>query len=137
MTVVYILSTLFVVGLILVLVNKINVMSESRYGYTFFTWDNLVYTAVGYIFIFFGREWYTEALDKNGDILNGQILIAIGLIIIIALLYTHIKNTSLYFGMIVGVVQLILYLPASVVGFFAALIVMAWLADTKPVVNLN
>ena len=138
MTVLYIIGALLVIALIFALVAKINAFSENSYKYEFFTWGNLAFTTVSYITLYFGRKWYlTELILKDGDTLNGLILIGIGVLMILGLLFTHIKNTNFIFGFIIGLLQLVLYVPASILGIFAFLIAAAWLAETKPVVNLN
>ena len=137
MTMIYILAALAVVVFLLMFVGYINSMSETKFNYSFFTWGNLLYTTVSYVFIYFGKGWYLNELAIKGDILNGQIVIAIGVIMIGGLLYNHIKNTTVVFGLAVGVIQLVLYLPAAFMSLIAFFMAVAWLSDTKPVVNLN
>jgi len=138
MTVLYILGVLLVIAIIFALVGKINDFSESRYNYEFFTWGNLFFTTVAYALMYFGRDWYlSELVLKDGDTLNGVVLIVIGVLMILGLLLTHIKSTNFFFGLIVGLAQLALYIPASVASIFAFFIAAAWLSETKPVVNLN
>jgi len=137
MTMIYILAALAVVVVLLMLVAYLNTISETKFNYSFFTWGNLLYTTLSYALIYLGKRWYLNELAIKGDILNGQIVIAIGLIMIGGLLYQHIKNTTIVFGLAVGVIQLVLYLPAAFLSIIAFFMVLAWLSDTKPVVNLN
>ncbi len=138
MTVLYILGALLVIFIIFVIVGMINDFSESRYNYEFFTWGNLFFTTVAYLSIYFGRKWYlADLIAKNGDTLNGVVLIAIGGLMLLGLLITHMKNTNIIFGFVVGFIQFALYIPASVMSVLMFIMAAAWLSETKPVVNLN
>lgn len=137
MTVLYILGTLLVIFLIFVLIEQINQYSTRHYLYEFFTWENLTITAVGYLVLFWGGAWYAQAITKDGDVLNGIILMSIGVLILVGLLIAHIKNTTFLFGFWIGVLQLLLYIPGALAGIFVFAALTIWLADTKPVINLN
>lgn len=136
MTVLYIIGFLAVVILLLLVVSKINDYSTKHYSYEFFSFGNLAVVAIAYLMLFYGDKWYLEALDKGGDILNGQMLMGIGVLIICALIYVHIKNTSVIFATVITPFQLILYIPAAVLSVFAFIVVAAWLSETKPVYRL-
>lgn len=136
MTVLYIIGFLAVVILLLFIVTYINDYSTKHYSYEFFSFWNLAVVAIAYLMLFYGDKWYLEALAKGGDILNGQILMGIGILIICALIYVHIKNTSVIFATIVTPFQLILYIPAAVLSLFAFIVLAAWLSETKPVYRL-
>lgn len=136
MTVLFILGTITAVLVLLLIVSGINDFSEKRFGYQFFNYGNLAIISIGYFMIIFGESWYSEALANNGDILNGQLLIGIGVTILISTLINHIRKTTFWFGFTVGVFQFLLYIPLSFVAAFALLIVIAWLSETKPVYRL-
>ncbi len=101
MTVLYIIGFLAVVLLLLFIVANINEYSMKHYSYEFFSFGNLAVVAVAYLMLFYGDKWYLEELAKAGDILNGQILMGIGVLIICALIYIHIKSTSIIFATVV------------------------------------
>ncbi len=128
-----------IAGLILVLmfVVGMNDHTQKKYNYEIFNWYNLAATAVGYAFLIFGRSWYLEAAGKGGDILNGIILIGIGIVIIGFVVRNNIKKTSLKFGLLFSVVQLALYIPASIVAAYGLFIAFAFFAQTKPVYSIN
>jgi hypothetical protein len=136
MTVLYTIGFLAVVILLLLIVTYINEYSTKHYSYEFFSFGNLAVVAIAYLMLFYGDKWYSEELVKGGDILNGQILMGIGVLVISALVYVHIKNTSILFAAVVTPFQLILYIPAAVLSIFAFIIVAAWLSETKPVYRL-
>lgn len=137
MTVLYIMGLLLVIASIYGVTVIINGYSHKRFSYEFFNWVNLVVTSIGYYAIYFGINWYKEAVVSGGDILNGQILIGIGIALVFAMLLNNIRHTNFIFGTVVGSLQLIIYVPVSVVSLFAVLILLAWASQTKPVYNIN
>jgi len=136
MKVLIILGVLAVIAILFIIVSRINDYSEKTFNYEFFSWGNLGVTALGYLLLFYGTKWFYEALSEGGDILNGQLLIGIGVLFIIRVFYIHIKRTNFLFGIVVGTFQLILYVPLSVISIFALLATAAWLSETKPVYRL-
>ena len=136
MTVLITLGVIAVIAILFIIVSWINNFSEKTYDYEFFAWSNLLIISLGYFLLFYGSKWYLEAVSKGGDILNGQLLIGIGILFILGVLYTHIKHTNLLFGILVGTFQLILYIPLSVISIFSLLAAAAWLSETKPVYRL-
>jgi len=138
MTVLSILGLLLLLFVTVILVSKINSYSEQHYNYQFFTWSNLFFTVVSYALLYFGREWYlSELATSHGDTLNGILLLIFGFMMLAGLLLYHMKKTTLLFGFFVGLLQLLLYIPASVVSILAFIFTALWLSETKPVVNLN
>jgi len=126
------------VGLLLYwLVTVVNNYSYKKYKYEFFNMQNFVITAISYAFLFFGNNWYTDALKANGDLLNGGILIGIGVVTVLYVVYINIKRTDLLFGLFFTLFQLILYVALTLGAVLALLVVMAALSETKPVYNLN
>ena len=136
MTVLYIIGFLAVVILLLFIVTSINEYSIKHYSYEFFSFGNLAVVAIAYLMLYYGYNWYSEELIKSGDILNGEILMGIGALIICALIYVHIKSTSILFATVVTPFQLILYIPVAVLSIFAFILVAAWFTETKPVYRL-
>ncbi|QOY53205.1 hypothetical protein [Candidatus Sulfurimonas baltica] len=129
----------FIVAIITVysLVLWVNEYSVKRYRYEFFNFSNYLATAIGYGMIYFGEGWYREALANNQDILNGQVLIVIGFLLVVLVIYSNIKNTSFIFGVVMTVIQLALYAVLAVVGFYVLLAAMAFFSQTKPVYSIN
>lgn len=137
MTVLYTIGFITVLITIFMLTAWLDGVSERKYGYKFFTWGNLTLTAIGYFMMVYGKQWLLEATADGGDILNGQILMGIGAVLIAGIFYNHIQKTSLWFGFLVGAYQLLLYVPASILGAFVLLAVVAFAMQTKPVYNIN
>ena len=119
------------------LVLWVNEYSVKRYRYEFFNFSNYLATAIGYGMIYFGDSWYKEAVVNNKDILNGQVLIVIGFLLVVLVIYSNIKNTSFIFGVVMTVIQLALYAVLAVVGFYVLLLAMAFFSQTKPVYSIN
>jgi len=136
MTVLYILGFIAAGIILLKIINFINNYSQRRYRYEFFNWGNYVVSTIGYFLVWYGNIWYQEELLINGDILNGQLLLMIGAILIIGVLYNHMNQTNFFFGLIVGIFQLVIYLPLAIFGVFAFVMVIAWFMDTKPVYRI-
>ena len=137
MKVLAVIGILVVVFILLVIVQMVNKYSESKYQYEIFNWGNFTLSVVGYIMIFFGNEWYIKALARGGDILNGQLLMGIGVIVILIVVYSNIKNTSLVFGVLITIFQQLLYIPLSVFAFLGVLLALAMASGTKPVYKIN
>ena len=110
---------------------------EQKYNYTFFNMRNYLMSAVGYVLIYFGNEWYLSALQKHQDLLNGQLLIAFGVILLCIVIYFNIKNTSLFTGGLLSVVQLLIYSVLAYIGFLTLVLMVAYFSQTKPVYNVN
>lgn len=131
------------IGIILAIVTVymtvvwINRYTYKKYKYDFFNKENFIITAIGYGFIFFGARWLSSAMAVDGDLLNGQILLGIGIFIIIFVIYTNVINTAPYTGLFLSIFQLALYVGLSVIAFYALIILIAALAQTKPVYVIN
>ena len=69
------LAVLFVLYKIAIEVNK---FTQKNYQYLFLNQTTLTTSLVGYGSSLLGYMWYMDALNKHGDILNGQILMVIG-----------------------------------------------------------
>ena len=119
------------------LVSWINRYSYSKYRYEFFSFSNYVVTGVGYFLIYFGQDWHAEALVNSGDVLNGQLLMGIGAVLILAVFVNHVRNTNFLFAVVVGAFQIVLYIPLAYLGAFALVAMVAALFDTKPVYRIN
>jgi hypothetical protein len=107
------------------------------YGYEIFNVANFILSVIGYLTIYFGYNWYMDALSNHGDLLNGGLLMGIGALVLSIVIYMNIKNTSLLYGLIMSMVTEILYCLATPIVFFALLLAVAYFSQTKPVYNIN
>jgi uncharacterized membrane protein YuzA (DUF378 family) len=78
-----------------------------------------------------------NALNKHGDILNGQILMVIGVSLLLWTIYTNIKNTGLLTGVIFTFIQQIIYLVVGAAGIFILFLLFAMYAQAKPVYRID
>ncbi len=108
-----------------------------KFNYDFFDQGNFIIAFISNLFIYFGREWYIEALEKSGDILNGIILMGIGGVGLLLLVIINIRQTNFLVGLIGSVIQIALFAIGSYFVFFFILIAIAFLSNTRPVYNLN
>jgi len=123
--------------LIYMAMEKIDEYSNRVYHYDFFNMENFSIAFVGNLLVYFGTSWYKSALAHNGDTLNGVLLLFFGLCILFLLLYINVVQTDLLFGVSVSVFQFTLYAIASVFVFIGLLMAVVWMAQAKPVYNIN
>lgn len=137
MTVLIIIGILVSIYLVYLLVIKVNQYTIKKYDYEFFNMANYLISALAYVLLYFGYKWYMSALEKHGDMLNGQILIVIGVILLIGVIYINIKNTSPTVGISLSIVQAPIYSALAVVSVLAIAMAIAFFAETKPVYSIN
>ena len=137
MTVLYIIGFLAVVIALALIAIWINTFSIQKFNYEFFNWGNFIITALGYLGLWYGYDWFQEASATGGDILNGQILMGIGAVFATGMFLNNIKRTNFIFGVVAGAYQLAIYVPLSIASALLVLMAMAWAMNTKPVYNIN
>jgi len=137
MLVLKIIGILITVFLVYLMIVKVNEYTIQKYRYEFFNMGNFLISAVGYGLLYFGYKWYMSALEKNQDILNGQILIGIGVILILTVIYYNIKNTSGPTGLALSLVQAPIYSVLAVFSLIVLIAAVAFFSETKPVYNIN
>ncbi len=128
-----------IIGLILLalFIQASNGYSVKVYGYEIFNTGNFTVSVLGYLAIYFGNSWYMDALKEHGDLLNGEILMAIGGVFLIGVVYLNIKNTSLIYGLVMSIVAEVVYAAATPFILLVLLMAGAFFAETKPVYNIN
>lgn len=101
----------FILGALLIywIVLFLNEYSENTFNYQFFNLQNFIVACIGYAGLYFGNRWYESELAKHGDLLNGQILMGLGVLFLLWVFYINTKRTNIYFGISVTVIQLVLY----------------------------
>jgi len=138
MLVLSIIGIIIALILVALFVQFANEYSEKAYSYyAIFNATNFIVSALGYLAIYFGNEWYNDALKAHTDLLNGELLMGIGGLFLLGVVYRNIKNTSLIYGLIMSVVTEILYAAATPVVLWMLFAAVAVLAETKPVYNIN
>ena len=137
MLILKILAVLAVLYMLYLIAIALNQFTQKRYGYLFLNPATLTTSLSGYGALFFGYSWYMNALDKHGDILNGQILIGIGILLLLWTIYSNIKNTGLLIGIVFTAIQQIIYLVVGTAGLFILLLLFAAYAEAKPVYRID
>ena len=78
-----------------------------------------------------------EALDKNGDWLNGALIVAIGTIILIAVIINNFKKNPAKIAIQGSIAQIILYIPIAYVSIFLIMMALAFFSQIRPVYSIN
>ena len=128
------LVALYVIYLIAVAINQ---FTQKRYKYLFLNQTTLITSLSGYGALLFGYSWYMNALNKHGDILNGQILVGIGALLLLWTIYSNIKNTGLLIGIVFTAIQQIIYLVVGATSLFILFLLVAAYAEAKPVYRID
>ena len=137
MLVLKIILFLFLVALIFFILNKINEFTYKKYQYEFFTLEYLfAYTCILGL-AYWGYDWYNEALESDGDILNGIVIIIISSAIYLFVLINNIKKSNFFFGLIITIFQTLVFLPFSFIAIIVIFLALLFLSGTRPVYNLN
>ena len=132
-----ILGFLVIVMVLYLVFNYLNTFSLRRYSYEFFSLAHMFQIIVGYWIIYFGNSLYTKALSKGGDLLNGQLLIFIGVVVIFLIIYKNFKAVPFLVAFIFTILELLICAPLAGGVLLALLILVGVLSETKPVYVLN
>jgi len=134
---------LSIIGIVVVLIIAyafiifVNNHSLKKYNYEIFNAATFFWSFIGYLALFFGYDWYESALINHEDILNGELMLAIGAILLCSIIYYNISRTSLFYGLLMSIVTEAFYLIATPCVIFIIIIVVAYFSQTKPVFNVN
>lgn len=116
---------------------KVNSFSYKNYKYEFFNKYTLALFTTMLFLLFTGKSYYFEAAANNGDIWNGILLFAIGVIIFIIRLILNIKIAGFFKGIFFTIIQLIIFIPLSIIALLVLYGVMVVAARTRPVFRIN
>lgn len=125
------LFTLFVIG------ELINRFTTNRYNYLFFNKETFISSLVGYAGCFIGDMWYMSALKEGGDVLNGLIIIGVGVIALLWTLYSNIKNTNFIIGIVFTPLQQLGYLVVAAGGAIFMAFIGVLVSQAKPVYRID
>jgi len=137
MVVLSIIGIIIVLILIAVFIQASNEYSVKTYRYEIFNIGNFIVSVFGYLAIYFGHGWYTDAIREQGDLLNGILIMGFGILFLLGVVYFNIKKTSLLYGIVMSIISELIYAAATPIIFFALLLAGAFFAETKPVYNIN
>lgn len=120
-----------------VIILKVNSISYKNYKYEFFNGYTLALFTTMLVLLFAGKSYYFEAASNDGDIWNGILLFAVGVIIFIIRLILNIKIAGFFKGLLYTILQLIIFIPLSIIALLVLYGAMVVAARTRPVYNLN
>ena len=137
MLILKILAVLAALYLLYLLTIGVNRFTLKRYNYLFINTLTLSTSLGGYAASVGGYFWYMTALKNHADILNGQILMGIGALLLLYTLYKNIMHTDETIGLVLTVVQQVIYLVAGVIGLILICLIFLAYSDAKPVYRIN
>ena len=137
MTVLMIIGVFIFMGLIYFFIRKINSFSFRKYKYGFFSNELFFLYCIIYVLLFFVYDLYTDAAKVNGDILNGILLFAFGVILLAIRLVLNIKIAKFFFGVLFTIIQFFIFIPIALGGFVILMIILLITTHVKPVYNVN
>lgn len=112
-----------------------NTYSHKEGQYKFFSSEHTMAYVASYLLILFGYKMIEN--HWRDDSLNGIIVLAIGIIILILTILNNFKSTKRSLAIKGTLAQVILYVPITVVGLIILAAAVAFFAQTKPVYNIN
>lgn len=122
-------------------IKRFNTHCFYKFGHEFFTWSAYWRTVIGLCLIVAGLFWWNAAARQHGDTLNGLVVIAAGIAVLISLIYINIQRTGLLYGIAGSLVQLGLFYVLALVGvpilLFALVCQCIVLATARPVYIVN
>lgn len=101
--------------------------------YEFFTMNYSIAMVSSYALMFFGYNW----MHSDSDVLNGAIVMGIGIFIFISVMIKNFANTPRLFAIAGSLAQIVLYVPISIGAVFIVALMLGFAGQTKPVYNLN
>lgn len=116
MLVLKIFGIFLVVCLIFNGISELNKSCKEKFNRSFISAETIGFQVVIGTFIFVGKSWYKSALTNNGDILNGQLLIGLGIISGIGYIIHLYKTTNFLYGTI-GMIIILLFLALYILAF--------------------
>lgn len=121
--------------IVLVLIEGFNRYTRQKAHYAFFTLESFFHYAGGYILLYAGYRMIES--NWRGDIFNGIIVALIGTIVLVIAVRKNFKHTPIRLALGGTMLQLLIYLPATVLAVFALAIAVVAASGIKPVYAIN
>lgn len=137
MTVLKIIGVLVFCFCLLILIVYINKKTYTKYKFELFDSDSFFFYLVSFGLCIYGLILYDDAVRSNGDELNGILLVAFAVIILIKFLYQNIKYTSFFVGIFLTILQIIIHIPLVIFSLVTFLVALLVLSNIKPVYTVN
>jgi hypothetical protein len=137
MVVLSIIGVIVFLAILFASIKKLDTYTDEKFGYQFFDSSNIALITIGAWLCYFGYDWYMDAVKEGSDTLNGILMMAIGTIFYLLQIFINFSSTNFKIGFFGSIFQIVVLSVASVFIFIFLLIAMAFLSETKPVINLN
>ena len=137
MTVIMILGVFLFMWLIYFFIRIINSFSYKKYKYDFFSSEVFFLYCIIYALLFFGYDLYPDAAKVDGDILNGILIFAFGVILLIIRLVLNIKIAKFFLGLFFTIVQFFIFIPIAAGGLVILMIILMIESQIKSIFNVN
>uniref|UniRef100_UPI0040472CE3 hypothetical protein n=1 Tax=Aliarcobacter sp. TaxID=2321116 RepID=UPI0040472CE3 len=137
MTVLMILGVFLFMWLIYFFIRIINSFSFRKYKYDFFSSEVFFLYCIIYALLFFGYDLYTDAVKVDGDILNGILIFAFGVILLTIRLVLNIKIAKFFLGLFFTIVQFFIFIPIAAGGLVILMIILMIESQIKSIFNVN
>ena len=132
-----IIGVFLFMGLIYFLIRKINSFSYKKYKYGFFSSELFFLYCIIYTLLFFGYDLYVDAAKVDGDILNGILLFAFGVILLAIRLVLNIKIAKFFLGLFFTIAQFFIFIPIAAGGLAILMIILMIESQIKSIFNVN
>lgn len=137
MKVLIVIGILFTLLLVYVLVKELNRLTNERFNCMFFTNEYFYFYAVINLGLFFGYRWYESELISRGDILSGILIMFFASCLLFYVFVKNIKASNFVYGVVFTLVQVVIYLPLTVMGLFVLFGLISYFSQTRPVYKVN
>ncbi len=137
MTVIMILGVFLFMWLIYFFIRIINSFSYKKYKYDFFSSEVFFLYFIIYALLFFGYDLYSDAAKVDGDILNGILIFAFGVILLTIRLVLNIKIAKFFLGLFFTIVQFFIFIPIAAGGLVILMIILMIESQIKSIFNVN
>ncbi|MGU7811658.1 hypothetical protein [Burkholderia sp. AW49-1] len=108
-----------VFGTIIVIAKSVQLFSHHvrrQYGYRFFTVRGFWLAAIGINLMWWGFFGWGTALLRHEPTWSGLVLMAMGLAVVLRLIYENVRGTGATYGFCGSALQLILFFPVALYG---------------------
>lgn len=137
MLILNLIKIILAAGAIYYLVQRFNTYTMEKTRYRFFTIEHTIGMVISYAMIYFGHYWFEYALKNKEDILNGKLVMILGLALLLGVLQNNFKKVPLKYALMGSAMQLALYIPITIGAVFIVAGLFAFFARTQPVFNIN
>lgn len=127
------IGMLLVGGAIYYIIEVFNAYTQKEAKYRFFTMEHTAAMVIAY-----GLLWIGYSLTKSSnDPLNGIILMIIGAVVLCFVMLNNFKMTPRRIALQGSAMQLVFYIPITMVIIPIVAMAIAFFAQTKPVYSIN